>query len=215
MIKQSILLTVACLSFAFVDANESNRDKARLLITSYFEKPKTLQANFIQHILDENNRIVESMNGKFYVDKPQKVRWEYLEPYEQIFLADGINFISYDIDLNQVIIKSQKQIFNQSQVVLFLNDDELLEYYKIEKISQEADIFWITLKSVEDNQPNNQFLLGFSEGLLVQILLVDTIGQTININIKDIKINEPIPASLFNLEIPNGTDVIGQSKPVN
>ena len=133
-----------------------------------------------------------------------------MKPYEQIFVADGLNFYSYDVDLEQIIIKPQEQIYDQSQVILFLNDNRLLEYYKIEKASLEQDIFWVTLRSINSNQMNNEFKIGFNDGLLSQILLIDTIGQTISIIFDELKTDETISSTLFTIDIPVDVDVIGQ-----
>ena len=152
MFKKLILFLFAVMSFSYVDANEANLHKAKLLFTSYFEEFKTLEAKFVQHIFDENNIFSESMEGSFYVERPNKFRWHYMKPYEQIFVADGLNFYSYDVDLEQIIIKPQEQIYDQSQVILFLNDNRLLEYYKIEKASLEQDIY-------KDPQTSNDLYL--------------------------------------------------------
>ena len=210
MFKKLILFLFAVMSFSYVDANEANLHKAKLLFTSYFEEFKTLEAKFVQHIFDENNIFSESMEGSFYVERPNKFRWHYMKPYEQIFVADGLNFYSYDVDLEQIIIKPQEQIYDQSQVILFLNDNRLLEYYKIEKASLEQDILWVTLRSINSNQMNNEFKIGFNDGLLSQISLIDTIGQTISIIFDELKTDETISSTLFTIDIPVDVDVIGQ-----
>ena len=47
MFKKLILFLFAVMSFSYVDANEANLHKAKLLFTSYFEEFKTLELSLI------------------------------------------------------------------------------------------------------------------------------------------------------------------------
>ena len=57
---------------------------------------------------------------------------------------------------------------------------------------------------------NNEFKIGFNDGLLSQISLIDTIGQTISIIFDELKTDETISSTLFTIDIPVDVDVIGQ-----
>lgn len=209
-----------CLFFFFfpllVMADSDDLTQAKFLINKYFGASTTMQADFTQHIFDNSYREIESMKGLFFIEKPKRFRWHYKQPYEQIFLADGINFWTYDVDLKQVIVKPQKQFLARAQFILFFNDSELMERFEIISADLEDKIFWIRLKSIISQKANDEIALGFIENILFEIKLIDSLGQKITINFKNLILNNIIESTVFELDFPLDTDILGKPLiPVN
>src|SRR5438876_2619730 len=58
-------------------------------------------ADFTQTIDDGHGNVVRSAAGKLYLQKPGRFRWDYVQPSEQLILADGKQIWFYDKDLQQ------------------------------------------------------------------------------------------------------------------
>jgi len=216
MLKKQFLCLFFFLSPLVVMAGNDDLIQAKFLINKYFGASATMQADFIQHIFDSNYREIESMKGAFSIEKPKRFRWHYKQPYEQIFLADGINFWTYDVDLEQVIVKPQKQFLARAQFILFFSDSELMQRFEIISADLENEIFWIRLKSIVSQKAGDEIALGFRGNILFEIKLIDSLGQKITINFKNLILNKIIESTVFELDFPLGTDILGKPLiPVN
>jgi len=193
---------------AFSDDEDFNQ--AKILIDKYFDSVSTMKAEFTQHILDKNDRKVELMKGSFFIEKPEKIRWQYIEPYEQIFLADGVNFWTYDVDLEQVTVKPQKEFLARAQFILFYDNNELMTKFEVASVDHEKEMLWIQLKPLLSNESGNEVILGFGRGILSEIKLVDSLDQTIIIDIKNLVLNQNIQSIIFELNLPLGVDILGE-----
>jgi outer membrane lipoprotein carrier protein len=193
---------------AFSDDEDFNQ--AKILIDKYFDSVSTMKAEFTQHILDKNDRKVELMKGSFFIEKPEKIRWQYIEPYEQIFLADGVNFWTYDVDLEQVTVKPQKEFLARAQFILFYDNNELMTKFEVASVDHEKEMLWIQLKPLRSNESGNEVILGFGRGILSEIKLVDSLDQTIIIDIKNLVLNQNIQSNIFELNLPLGVDILGE-----
>lgn len=69
-------------------------------IENFFRNLKTIQGNFVQF-----SEINEGMSeGKFYIKKPQKIRFEYTNPNNILIVSSGDLVNYYDRDLNEITI---------------------------------------------------------------------------------------------------------------
>tara|TARA_B110000238_G_C15907096_1_gene344538 strand:- start:231 stop:701 length:471 start_codon:yes stop_codon:yes gene_type:complete len=150
------------------------------------------------------------MKGSFFIEKPEKIRWQYIEPYEQIFLADGVNFWTYDVDLEQVTVKPQKEFLARAQFILFYDNNELMTKFEVASVDHEKEMLWIQLKPLLSNESGNEVILGFGRGILSEIKLVDSLDQTIIIDIKNLVLNQNIQSNIFELNLPLGVDILGE-----
>ena len=208
MLKKNLLLSFFLLVPLVVFADNEDANQANALINKYFGSAITLQGDFAQYTLI-NNIKKESMEGKFFIEKPNKIRWHYMKPYEQIFLADGINFWTYDIDLEQATVKPQEEFLARSRFILFYDNKELMTEFEIAAVSLEEEIYTIILKPLKINESGNEIVLSFVKSTLSEIKLVDSLDQTIVISIRNLVLNNKIQAKIFDLDLPLSVDIIG------
>ena len=52
-------------------------------LKAFISASKTLTANFKQISFDENGSPTQTSNGKFYLQRPGKFRWDYQKPFIQ------------------------------------------------------------------------------------------------------------------------------------
>jgi len=97
--KKSILfLGVLLGGFLFSDDIKANTNDADVKkVENYLNSLKTLKANFVQ--IASNGEKVE---GKIYIEKPNKIRMEYNEPSNILIVGNGDYIVYYDKELEQV-----------------------------------------------------------------------------------------------------------------
>ncbi len=194
-----ILLSILSISSSFASA--SDHDQAELLIKKYLITPKTITADFVQYINDDRNNVMDTMKGKILIQKPNNFSWHYTSPYEQIFIGDGINFISYDIDLDHLIRKKQSELNLIVPLILMQGGQRIFDDIEYIEIYKEQNQFWVKLRYSDTNNDLFEFKLGFNNEILSKMILNDSLGQIMIINFEDIALDKEINSDAFDINL--------------
>ena len=194
-----ILLSILSISSSFASA--SDHDQAELLIKKYLITPKTITADFVQYINDDRNNVMDTMKGKILIQKPNNFSWHYTSPYEQIFIGDGINFISYDIDLDHLIRKKQSELNLMVPLILMQGGQRIFDDIEYIEIHKEQNQFWVKLRYSDTNNDLFEFTLGFSNEILSKMILNDSLGQIMIINFEGIALDKEINSDAFDINL--------------
>ena len=173
----------------------------------YFGNLKTFQAEFSQSQVQGTNRS-QNNQGKIYLQIPDKFRMDYTAPYVQIYVADGKKLYQYDEDLEQVIIKPQAQIMNNTPLFVLSNTKKLQSSYHVEAQGSWDGQKWFMLRPKSADSNFEQIRLGFKDKNLSTMELKDSFGQFSRLTFRNVKNNLPLKNSLFKFTPPEGVDVI-------
>jgi len=176
-------------------------------LDTYFGKLKTFQADFIQSQVKGSDRL-QNNQGKIYIQSPDKFRLDYISPYEQIYVADGKKVYQYDADLEQVIIKPQAQILNNTPLFVLSNTKKLQQSYIVETQGNWDGQNWFLLRPKNADTNFEQIRLGFKDKNLSTMELKDSFGQFTRLTFQNVKNNQSLAKSLFTFIPPEGVDVI-------
>ncbi|MGH1485925.1 MAG: outer membrane lipoprotein chaperone LolA [Cellvibrionaceae bacterium] len=200
------ILVSFCLC-SFVSADDAQELSA--LLKTY----KTISGDFKQTLNDDKQELIQESSGHFMIKNPGLFNWETKEPFPQLLVSDLKKIWLYDPDLEQVTIRSYADSVDQTPALLLSgNTQKITENYKISKV----------LKTAEKDQNFNTFLLtpistgsnftelqlSFEKGLLVKMLLKDSLQQTTVFMFDSLALNKKIPASAFQFIPPEGVDVL-------
>ena len=122
------------------------------LVDDFINNVKTMSGRFEQQLVDADNNVVDESSGTIEIRKPGRFRWTYLEPYQQILVADGLNIWSYDIDLEQVTVKAQADVLASTPALLLGGSQQVLEDFEYIGSFTDRDTVWVRLrpKSIEN-----------------------------------------------------------------
>jgi len=174
-------------------------------VDRFFTGLDTLQADFDQQVVDANDRTVQSSQGRLWIMRPGRFRWDYLTPYRQQLVADGTRVWSYDEDLEQVTVQNASEVLTVTPAMLLSGAKPLDEVFTIRELS--ADQVLLTPK--RDDSNITTLTLAFADGLLTRIEAHDTFGNTTTFSFSNVVRNPPIRKDVFHFEPPAGADVIG------
>lgn len=186
--------------FASINLQADIIDRSEVLVKKYLTSPETLMSNFKQTIIDEQGEVIDEMSGSIMIQKPNKFRWHYKKPYEQIFIRNEKRFISYDIDLNSYFIRDVDTLKLNALKVLLSNDQKLSLEIEYLDVYEKNGILWAHLLYHGQSNDSFKFTLGFQGNALSKMLMKDSLGQNMVIDFKDLILNPDINSTLFDID---------------
>ncbi len=168
----------------------------------------SFSADFVQKLFDADQNLQETSKGILRIQRPNKFNLEYKEPYYQLYVADGINLNMYDKDLEQVTIKPQQGLLDNSPAMILSNPDKLSDSYKVVAQGKEDKLFWYELIPRDEGGSFERIALGFDGKTLRVMEMHDSFGQTTRLEFSNIRKNPDLDPGLFRFVPPKGVDVI-------
>ena len=166
-----------------------------------------LEARFEQTLLNIQDRQTTSTRGIFYLKRPDKFRWDYLEPDSQQLIADGRQIWLYDPELEQVSVQSQKKALKGTPAMLLVSGDRLSDTFEITDMGSREDLSWVQLIPKDEESQFIRVLLAFADGELRRMEMADKFGQITRFSFHDIRKNPEFDSNFFRFERPFGTDI--------
>lgn len=170
------------------------------------------QSEFEQVVLDETGRVIEESSGRMALAVPNRLRWHYLQDFEQLIVADGERVWSYDVELEQVTVKDQDQAVTGSPLYLLMEPALLQTDYELSDLGAVEGVAMIRLVPREPRSDFEWIELGFRDNLLHRLLIRDAFGQQTFISFSDGLRNPDVSPSLFAFTPPEGIDVLSSDE---
>jgi outer membrane lipoprotein carrier protein len=208
--RRSLITGIFLIFGAPAISSAQQEEVGRQLIDDFVNNVRTISGRFDQQLVDAENVVVDYSSGTIEIQKPGRLRWTYLEPYEQILVADGLNVWSYDVDLEQVTVKPQADVLASTPALLLGGTQNVLDDFEYIGSFTERDTVWVRLRPKSTDNGFTKVELGFNDGKLGRMIFSDNLGQTTLIALFDLTLNESIDEHRFNFSPPDGVDVVGR-----
>lgn len=177
-------------------------------LAAYFESVDVLEGSFEQVTLDDNGVVVEHSDGVFAMERPNRFRWSYEEPYEQEIVGDGEMLWVYDVDLEQVTVRPLDEVLGFGPALLLSGDyNALVDTFYIETVGDG----WLTLTPRESDWEFQSIRLRFVDDMPRVIEVDGGLGQATRLSLSNLRHNHRIEPGRFTFVPPPGVDVIGPS----
>jgi outer membrane lipoprotein carrier protein len=170
----------------------------------------SFSAEFTQKLFDADQVMQEESSGVLRVQRPNRFNLEYLQPYYQLYIADGKDLYFYDKDLEQVTVKSQEGMLENTPAMLLSNPAKLDQLYHVKPQGEEEGLFWYELIPKQEGGSFDRINLAFKNNELRIMELLDSFSQTTRLMFKNIQRNPDLNPKLFRFTPPKGVDVIRQ-----
>ena len=204
--KLGLILLAMCLPLNAIAAGSAT-DKLNIFVQSVI----TFKAKFNQTVIDAQGQVLEEAEGFFILERPGKFRWDYQEPYPQHIVADGTRIWFYDVDLEQVTVKSQLEALADTPATLLSGETMPQDNYLLADIPSEDGLSWVELipKDVESNFQT--ITLAFDKQGLQQMIMKDSFDQRTRLTFSQTAENPELPTDAFVFIPPQGVDVVGET----
>lgn len=163
-----------------------------------------LTGNFEQRQIDSEGELLSQSQGSFKMQRPGLLHWETIEPFPQLLVTDGARIWMYDPDLEQVTVSEVTAQLSNTPAVIFSGDlQQLQEQYTVTSPKEHQ----YRLRPLSDDTNFQRLDLTFAEGLLTNMVILDTFGQLTQFELRNVTPVESMPAAQFQFSPPAGTDV--------
>ncbi len=166
-------------------------------------------ADFTQTVTSPDGKKTKTSSGSFEFARPNRFRFAYTKPFEQVIVADGQKVWIYDRDLNQVSSRKLAQALGATPAALLAGGD-LDKDFKLEALPDRDGLAWVEAAPRAEGGTLQSVRVGFRGKELAAIEIRDAFGQTSLLRFGKMATNQPPIASRFQFAIPPGADVIEQ-----
>ena len=169
----------------------------------------SLKASFSQTIVSPDGQVEGEGSGEVWLQQPGLFRWAYGGEYPEIIVADGDKVWLHDLTLEQVTVKPQSNLAEDSPLMLLTDLDALEEQFSVTEVGDFEGLNLLELVSLNTESEFDRVLLGFDGDQLALMSLEDAFGLRTQIRFSDIDRNPELDPELFRFEAPENADVVG------
>ncbi|MDC0189217.1 outer-membrane lipoprotein carrier protein LolA [Gammaproteobacteria bacterium] len=179
-------------------------------VVDFFNNIDTMRAEFTQINKGVSSTSAIQGSGEIFLEKPNKLFWEMLEPYKKTMVINGSTMIFYDEDLNQALISDYIKDNNSSWINLFMESKYSNDAQLIKEQTLIDDQYYVSFMIDDFRDQYKSVIFVFQNERLNKVKLEDLSSQTIEIEFTAFEINPIIKETLFNFTVPQSADVLDQ-----
>jgi len=159
-------------------------------LNAYFNNMTNLEGTFLQTDADDKRK-----KGRFYIERPGKLRFDYSLPSRQKIISDGKYLALEDHDLNTT---DRYPIESTPFRLLLTKDVNLLRDARIYSLDMGQDIVVITLED-KQSDGNGQIRMFFEwpQVKLKEWIISDPQGLNTRIQVADLELNKTVKPEVF------------------
>ena len=201
-------LFVVALLLAALGTTQTFAADGVTMVKDYLRGLNSLQANFRQITLAADGGEMIESRGTFYLLRPNRFRWDYETPSEQLIVADGKRIYVYDKELEQVSHRSQKAILDGTPAQLLASNEPPEKYFTMRNIDRGDGRVWAELIPKTSDTDVEKLQIGFTNGELDTLVMEDRFGQLTRFIFTDLDRNPQLQYDMFRFNRPAGADFL-------
>ena len=198
-------LACALLSAASVTARADAVDALK----SFVQDVKTGRATFTQTVTSPDGGKTKTSSGSFEFARPDRFRFAYTKPFEQLIVADGQKVWIYDADLNQVSARKFSQALGTTPAALLAGGDLARDFDVIAEPSKDG-LDWAKATPKAKDGAFESMRIGFKGKQLMAVEITDSFAQRSRLTFAQFAPNVELSPQSFQFTVPKGADVLEQ-----
>ena len=186
---------------AHADAVDTLREFAR--------EVKSGRASFTQTVTSPDGAKKKTSSGSFEFARPNRFRFAYSKPFEQLIVSDGAKVWLYDMDLNQVSVRAMSQALAATPAAL-LAGGAMDKDFALSALPSRDGLDWVQALPRAKEGSVASLRIGFRGKALAALEILDAFGQRSLLQFGEVAVNARLGDEVFRFVPPKGADVIEQ-----
>ena len=178
-------------------------------LREFVQEVKSGRAAFTQVASSADGSRRKTSSGSFEFQRPNRFRFTYTKPFEQLIVADGQKVWIYDTDLNQASSRKLSQALGATPAAL-LAGGSLEQDFVLSSEPSRDGLDWALATPRAKDGAFQQLRVGFRGKTLAAVEILDSFGQRSLLQFTRFEPNVSLAAELFRFTPPAGADVIEQ-----
>ncbi|MDN3921846.1 outer membrane lipoprotein chaperone LolA [Roseateles violae] len=178
-------------------------------LKAFVAEAKSGSAQFSQVVSSPDGKRKKSSSGSFEFQRPNRFRFAYAKPFEQVIVGDGQKVWIYDADLNQASSRKIDQALGATPAAL-LAGNTLERDFSLKTLPAEEGLDWVQATPRHADGNLQSLRIGFKGRDLAALDIVDGFGQRSQLRFTAVTTNIALPAERFRFVLPPGADLIEQ-----
>jgi outer membrane lipoprotein carrier protein len=170
---------------------------------------KSGRASFTQTVTAADGAKKRTSSGSFEFARPNRFRFAYAKPFEQLIVSDGQKVWIHDVDLNQVSVRKLNQALGATPAAL-LAGASLEQEFELAAQPSKDGIDWVQATPRQKDGAFQSMRIGFRGKDLAAVEILDSFGQRSVLQFSQYAANVALPEASFRFVPPAGADVIEQ-----
>lgn len=178
-------------------------------LKAFARSTTSLEAQFTQTVIDRNGRVTQEASGKMAFSRPNRFRWDYQKPYEQVIVGDGSRLWLYDPDLDQVTVRPLAEAIAGSPAALLAGDNAIERHFTLRPAGASGGLEWLEARPKSRDATFERVRMAFRGDTLAEMELYDHFGQRTRLRFSGLVRNPVLPPARFTFAAPKGADIVG------
>lgn len=170
---------------------------------------KSGRAAFTQTVTSPDGAKKKTSSGSFEFARPNRFRFAYAKPFEQLIVADGSTVWVHDVDLNQVTARPLGNALGATPAAL-LAGGSLDGDFTLAAQPAKDGIDWVLATPKANDGAIQSLRIGFRGKTLAALEIADSFGQRSLMQFTDVAQGAAVADQQFRFTPPPGADVIRQ-----
>jgi len=178
-------------------------------LKAFVRDVKTGRAAFTQTVTSPDGVKKKTSSGRFEFSRPDRFRFDYTKPFEQVIVSDGQKVWIYDADLNQASSRKLTEALGASPAALLTGDD-LTRGFDLVALPSQNGLDWAQATPKNAEGAFQSMRIGFRGNQLAAVEIVDGFSQRSLLQFTQFAANVELPPQGFKFVVPPGVEVLEQ-----
>jgi outer membrane lipoprotein carrier protein len=198
-------LALACFSFVCNTAHADAVDTLR----HFIQEVKTGRAQFTQTVTSPDGVKKKTSSGNFEFSRPNRFKFNYTKPFDQLIVGDGQKVWIFDADLNQASSRKFSAALGATPAAL-LAGGTLDQDFSLTALPNKNGLSWVQANPKQGDGTFKSLQIGFRGKELAAVEILDAFNQRSVLQFSQFTADITFAADAFQYTPPAGVDVIEQ-----
>jgi outer membrane lipoprotein carrier protein len=173
----------------------------------WLDATTTLEARFRQVLVSHALGSAAEESGRLYLERPGRMRWDYLKPERKVAIVDGEHarlYVAADAQMWEGALEPSERILPE----LLASKRSLGELFGVSAAS--AGRLVLAPRTQAEDYEELTIELDPGDSAVRSVEVLDAAGNRMRYEFSEVRRNRGVPAEIFEFEPPPGTEVVAR-----